>query len=68
VKGQEKESHILSDFSACMYRYEDKIEFEEAFDSMRSKVHKQTLLDSIYKVKEKWAECSDIMCTWSESA
>jgi hypothetical protein len=57
VKGQEKESHILSDFSACMYRYEDKIEFEEAFDSMRSKVHKQTWLDSIYKVKEKWAEC-----------
>jgi len=24
---------------------------------MRSKVHKQTWLDSIYKVKEKWAEC-----------
>ena len=23
---------------------------------MRSKVHKQTWLDSIYKVKEKWAE------------
>jgi zinc finger SWIM domain-containing protein 3 len=24
---------------------------------MRSKVHKQTWLDSIYKVKEKWVEC-----------
>ncbi|CAO2037992.1 unnamed protein product, partial [Urochloa humidicola] len=53
----EKESHILSDFSACMFGYEDKAVFEEAFDIMRSKVHKQTWLDSIYKVREKWAEC-----------
>ena len=58
-KGEEEdeESHILSDFSACMYGYEDEAEFQEAFDIMRSKVHKQTWLDSIYKVKEKWAEC-----------
>jgi zinc finger SWIM domain-containing protein 3 len=54
---EEEESHILSDFSACMYGYEDKAVFQEAFDIMRSKVHKQTWLDSIYKVKEKWAEC-----------
>ena len=40
-----------------MYGYEDKEAFEEAFDIMRTKVHKQTWLDSIYKVKEKWAEC-----------
>jgi zinc finger SWIM domain-containing protein 3 len=40
-----------------MYGYEDKAEFQEAFDNMRSKVHKQTWLDSIYKVREKWAEC-----------
>ncbi|XP_044332051.1 protein FAR1-RELATED SEQUENCE 5 [Triticum aestivum] len=53
----EEESHILSDFSACMYGYEDKAAFQEAFDNMRHKVHKQTWLDSIYKVKEKWAEC-----------
>ena len=66
VKGQEEEGegdqedeepHILSDFSACVYGYEDKEAFEEAFDIMRTKVHKQTWLDSIYKVKEKWAEC-----------
>ena len=50
---EDEESHILSDFSACMYGYEDKTKFEEAFDILRSKVHKQTWLDSIYKVKEK---------------
>ena len=54
---EDEEPHILSDFSACMYGYEDKEAFEEAFDIMRTKVHKQTWLDSIYKVKEKWAEC-----------
>jgi zinc finger SWIM domain-containing protein 3 len=43
---EDKESHILSDFSACMYGYEDKAVFQEAFDIMRSKVHKQTWLDS----------------------
>ena len=55
VKGQEneegededEESHILSDFSACMYGYEDKEAFQQAFDTMRSKVHKQAWLDSI---------------------
>jgi zinc finger SWIM domain-containing protein 3 len=54
---EEKEPHILADFSECMYGYEDKAEFQEAFDNMRLKVHKQTWHDSIYKVKEKWAEC-----------
>jgi zinc finger SWIM domain-containing protein 3 len=51
------EPSILSDFSACMYEYEDEATFEHAFDIMRSKVSKQTWLDSIYKVREKWAEC-----------
>ena len=49
---EDKESHILSDFSACMYGYEDKAAFQEVFDLIRSKVHKQTWLDSIYKVKK----------------
>jgi zinc finger SWIM domain-containing protein 3 len=40
-----------------MYEYEDEATFEEAFNNMRLKASKQTLLDSIYKVKEKWAEC-----------
>ena len=57
VEDEEKEPHILTDFGACMYGYEDKAAFEEVFDNMRLKVHKQTWLDSIYKVKEKWAEC-----------
>jgi len=39
---EDKESHILSDFSACMYGYEDKAAFQEVFDLIRSKVHKQT--------------------------
>jgi zinc finger SWIM domain-containing protein 3 len=54
---EDKEPNVFSDFGACMYGYEDKESFEEAFDIMRTKVHKQTWLDSIYKVKEKWAEC-----------
>jgi len=56
---ENEESHILLDFSACMYNIEDKEAFEEAFDSMRNKVdkNKSSWLDSIYKFKEKWAEC-----------
>ena len=49
----EEESHILYDFSACMFGHEDDTSFEEEFQIMRSKVHKQTWLNSIYKVKEK---------------
>jgi len=53
----EEESSILSDFSSCMYQYEEKADFEEAFDAMRLKVSKSTWLDSIYMLKHKWAEC-----------
>jgi hypothetical protein len=53
----EEESSILLDFSACMYQYERKVEFEEAFDAMRGKVSKSTWLDSIYMLRHKWAEC-----------
>ncbi|EEE56944.1 hypothetical protein OsJ_06648 [Oryza sativa Japonica Group] len=49
----EEESHILSDFSACMFGHEDETSFEEEFQIMRSKVHKQTWLDSIYKHFER---------------
>ena len=55
--GGEEESSTLLDFSACMYQYEKKTEFEEAFDAMRGKVSKSTWLDSIYMLKHKWAEC-----------
>jgi zinc finger SWIM domain-containing protein 3 len=57
VEDNDTEPSILSEFSACMYEYEDEAAFEEAFNNMRSKASKQTWLDSIYKVKEKWAEC-----------
>uniref|UniRef100_A0ACD5TMF3 Uncharacterized protein n=1 Tax=Avena sativa TaxID=4498 RepID=A0ACD5TMF3_AVESA len=57
VEGEDEESHILSDFSACMYGCEDKSAFQEAFDNMICKVHKQIWLDSIYKLSEKWVEC-----------
>ena len=53
----EEESSILSDFSSCMYQYEEKADFEEAFDAMRLKVSKSSWLDSIYMLKHKWAEC-----------
>ncbi|WVZ96062.1 hypothetical protein U9M48_041745 [Paspalum notatum var. saurae] len=53
----DKEPSILSDFSACMYEYEDEATFEHAFNIMRIRASKQIWLDSIYKVKEKWAEC-----------
>jgi len=57
VEDSNKEPNILLDFSACMYEYEDEATFEETFNIMRSKASKQTWLDSIYKVGEKWAEC-----------
>jgi hypothetical protein len=56
-ENNQKEPSILADFSACMYEYEDEATFEHAFNVMRTKVSKQTWLDSIYNVKEKWAEC-----------
>jgi zinc finger SWIM domain-containing protein 3 len=58
-KEDDEESHIVSDFSFCMYNIEDKSAFEEAFNIMRNKVEKKkaSWLDSIYKLKEKWAEC-----------
>jgi hypothetical protein len=45
-------SNILADFMTCMYEIDDEAEFDVAFSRMRSKVHAQTRLDSIYNVKE----------------
>jgi zinc finger SWIM domain-containing protein 3 len=56
-KKDEDGPNVLDEFSACMYKYEDEEAFEEAFTAIRSKVDTQTWLDSIYKVKEKWARC-----------
>jgi len=57
TEDNEKESSILADFSACMFEYEDEETFEQAFNAIRAKASKQSWLDSIYKVKEKWTEC-----------
>jgi zinc finger SWIM domain-containing protein 3 len=57
VEDSKEEPNILADFSACMYEYEDKATFQEALNIMRTKASKQTWLDNIYKVREKWAEC-----------
>ena len=56
-KKDEDGPNVLADFSACMYKYEEEEAFEEAFNAIRSNVETQTWLDSIYKVKEKWARC-----------
>jgi zinc finger SWIM domain-containing protein 3 len=56
-KKDEDGPNVLAEFSACMYKYEDEQAFEEAFTAIRSKMDTQTWLDSIYKVKEKWARC-----------
>lgn len=40
-----------------MFEYVDKATFEEAFHTIRGKMEKQTWLDSIYNLKEKWAAC-----------
>jgi zinc finger SWIM domain-containing protein 3 len=56
-EGSKEEPSILANFSACMYEYEDEATFDHEFNMMRTKTSKQTWLDSIYKLKEKWAEC-----------
>jgi zinc finger SWIM domain-containing protein 3 len=40
-----------------MYEHEDEATFEDAFNILRSKMKKQTWLDSIYKERKKWVEC-----------
>jgi hypothetical protein len=50
---KDKDSNILASFSACMFEYKDKETFEREFSILRTKVQKQTWLDSIYKLKEK---------------
>jgi hypothetical protein len=57
LQQKDKDINILADFSACMFEYEDKEKFEIEFAILRTKVEKQTWLDSIYKLKEKLVEC-----------
>jgi zinc finger SWIM domain-containing protein 3 len=57
AEDNEKEPSILADFSACMFEYEDEETFEQVFNTIKAKASKQSWLDSMYKVKEKWSEC-----------
>jgi zinc finger SWIM domain-containing protein 3 len=57
MEENDKEPSILANFSACMFEYEYQETFEQAFNALREKASKQSWLDSIYKVKEKWVEC-----------
>jgi zinc finger SWIM domain-containing protein 3 len=50
-------SSLLFDFTSCMFEYEYKEKFEQEFNITRSKMNNHSWLDSIYKFKEKWAEC-----------
>jgi SOS-response transcriptional repressor LexA len=45
---ENEDTSILSNFSACMFEYEDIAEFDKKFDLLRKMVRKQTWLDSIY--------------------
>jgi zinc finger SWIM domain-containing protein 3 len=50
--------NITGDFSACMFKYEDKSDFENAFNELKSKLGEDnTWLKFIYGCKEKWAYC-----------
>lgn len=48
---------LLSDFTSCMFKYEDNEKFEQEFNTIRSKMNNHIWLDNIYKFKEKWVEC-----------
>ncbi|WCJ37951.1 hypothetical protein M5689_019039 [Euphorbia peplus] len=52
-------SHLLKDFKACMYEYEEEDKFQLAWNQIVSllQVEDNSWLKSIYKVKEKWAKC-----------
>ncbi|KAL8138214.1 hypothetical protein V2J09_004215 [Rumex salicifolius] len=50
-------SNVLQDFKARKYNCHEVDEYEEAFSALRLKVKKGTWLESIYALKEKWAEC-----------
>jgi len=53
------DSHFLRDFKSCMFVYDDSVEFENAWKKMiqNYNVGSVSWLDSIYKLKTKWARC-----------
>ena len=53
------ESSFLKDLKACMYQYEEECDFQTAWDKLLVDFNLQDnrWLNSLYKLKEKWAKC-----------
>jgi zinc finger SWIM domain-containing protein 3 len=52
-------SNFLRDFKSCMFEYDYKVVFENAWDKMiqNYNIGSASWLDGIYKLKTKWAKC-----------
>ncbi|KAJ4776725.1 Protein FAR1-RELATED SEQUENCE 5 [Rhynchospora pubera] len=58
-KLDDENDHITKKFNACLYRYEEEKEFEDAINFLMEQVNGEgkEWQDFIYKSKEKWAYC-----------
>ncbi|XP_043720792.1 protein FAR1-RELATED SEQUENCE 5-like [Telopea speciosissima] len=52
-------SSFLSDLKRCIYHYDEEVQFETAWEQLRSQyqVENGSWLDRIYVLKHKWAKC-----------
>jgi len=52
-------SSFLQVFKTCMFEFNDEIEFKKTWEDMIDTytIHDRSWLDSIYKLKRKWAKC-----------
>jgi zinc finger SWIM domain-containing protein 3 len=49
--------NITGEFMACMFKYEEEYEFENAFQELMKKLNEHSWLKFIYDSKKKWAYC-----------
>jgi NMD protein affecting ribosome stability and mRNA decay len=47
--------NITGEFMACMFKYKEEEEFENAFQELMKKLNEHSWLKFIYDSKEKWA-------------